>query len=72
MNAIDYIIIGFIAFIGISLIYNRIVKIKKAKAKGLSSSCCGCMYSSQCSKAQASTGTGCASKDVSPCCSSNL
>lgn len=66
MSTSDIIIVVFMLFIALGLIYNRLVKIKKAKEKGISAGCATCMYSSQCSKAQ----DACQNKHIKTCCSS--
>lgn len=53
MKTVDIFIIVFIAFIALALIYNRYIKLKKAKEKGISPGCCGCRYSYQCTKNKA-------------------
>lgn len=64
MPTVDILIIIFIAFISLALIYNRYVKNKKAKEKGINPGCCGCRYSNQCMKYHPSNKSG-------SCCSSN-
>lgn len=69
MNTADIVILLFVAFIALSLIYNRLLKSKKAKAKGLSPTCYGCSHSNHCPKALDQTKAAACLEHKPSCCS---